>query len=141
MFWRFLEPKKDHRITLHMCNFSPPTKAEKASVGVFGKLLRGKKKNGDDHEAEFKVEHKVDPHWQAVRALLPGGSGHLLSSLYTLEYPFLRTQQGDMMISPNAMPGRGLLMEKCYPLMEMLTEDTFASIEEAEGQFGWRAEM
>ncbi|PPJ52369.1 hypothetical protein CBER1_10745 [Cercospora berteroae] len=136
-----LEPEEEHQITLHMCDFPPPSKAENASRSVLVKPQRGRKKNGQDAVEVPKVEHKVDPSWQAVGALLPGGSGHLLRSLYALECPFFRTQQGDMMIAPSSMPDRGALVNKRHPMMQMLAENTFASIEKAAARLAWHAEI
>ena len=61
MFCRFLEPKKEHRITLHMCDFSPPTKAEKASVDVFGKPLRGKRRTAMTTRRSPKLSTRLTP--------------------------------------------------------------------------------
>ncbi|KAI7266628.1 hypothetical protein KC343_g4392 [Hortaea werneckii] len=72
------------------------------------------------------------PDLLAVQAYLPGGDGFLPSSLFSLEYPFFRNNQGTMHILEGAMPKRKQLINNRspHPMVPMLCEDTFSSIEE-----------
>ncbi|KAI7476554.1 hypothetical protein KC351_g9390 [Hortaea werneckii] len=108
-------PTESHLITPHCSQETPHPKTVP---------------QGDQDASEIIWPAKPD--LLAVQAYLPGGNGFLLSSLFSLEYPFFRGSQGTMQIQAGVLMNRKWLidMPSPHPMVPMLCENTLSSIEE-----------